>query len=132
MAFLRWNESDKMSFIEVENITKNFRVVQKKSGLKESFKSLFKREYKTIEAVKNISFKVNKGEIVGYIGPNGAGKSTTIKMLSGILTPTTGICKISGMIPWENRKEYVKKIGVVFGQRSQLYDHSVKEYSRLY
>ena len=110
-----------MSFIEVENITKNFRVVQKKSGLKESFKSLFKREYKTIEAVKNISFKVNKGEIVGYIGPNGAGKSTTIKMLSGILTPTTGICKISGMIPWENRKEYVKKIGVVFGQRSQLW-----------
>ena len=121
MAFLRWKESDKMSFIEVENITKNFRVVQKKSGLKESFKSLFKREYKTVEAVKDISFKVNKGEIVGYIGPNGAGKSTTIKMLSGILTPTTGICKISGMIPWENRKEYVKKIGVVFGQRSQLW-----------
>ena len=110
-----------MSFIEVSNITKTFKVVEKKSGLKESFKSLFKRDYKIIEAIKDISFKVEKGEIVGYIGPNGAGKSTTIKILSGILTPTSGKCKIGKMIPWENRKEYVKKIGVVFGQRSQLW-----------
>ena len=110
-----------MSFIEVSNITKTFKVVEKKSGLKESFKSFFKRDYKIIEAIKDISFKVEKGEIVGYIGPNGAGKSTTIKILSGILTPTSGKCKICKMIPWENRKEYVKKIGVVFGQRSQLW-----------
>ena len=110
-----------MSFIEVSNITKTFKVVEKKSGLKESFKSFFKRDYKIIEAIKDISFKVEKGEIVGYIGPNGAGKSTTIKILSGILTPTSGKCKIGKMIPWENRKEYVKKIGVVFGQRSQLW-----------
>lgn len=110
-----------MSFIEVSNITKTFKVVEKKSGLKESFKSFFKRDYKIIEAIKDISFKVEKGEVVGYIGPNGAGKSTTIKILSGILTPTSGKCKIGKMIPWENRKEYVKKIGVVFGQRSQLW-----------
>ena len=110
-----------MSFIEVSNITKTFKVAKKKSGLKESFKSFFKRDYKIIEAIKDISFKVEKGEIVGYIGPNGAGKSTTIKILSGILTPTSGKCKIGKMIPWENRKEYVKKIGVVFGQRSQLW-----------
>ena len=110
-----------MSFIEVSNITKTFKVVEKKSGLKESFKSFFKRDYKIIEAIKDISFKVEKGEIVGYIGPNGAGKSTTIKILSGILTPTSGKCKIGKMIPWENRKEYVKKIGVVIGQRSQLW-----------
>ena len=110
-----------MSFIEVSNITKTFKVAKKKSGVKESFKSFFKRDYKIIEAIKDISFKVEKGEIVGYIGPNGAGKSTTIKILSGILTPTSGKCKIGKMIPWENRKEYVKRIGVVFGQRSQLW-----------
>lgn len=110
-----------MSFIEVNHITKTFKVAKKKSGLKEAFKSFFKRDYKIVEAVKDISFSVKKGEIVGYIGPNGAGKSTTIKILSGILTPDSGKCKIGQMTPWENRKEYVKKIGVVFGQRSQLW-----------
>lgn len=110
-----------MSFIEVKHITKTYKVTQKKSGLKESFKAFFKREYKLIEAVKDISFSLQKGEIVGYIGPNGAGKSTTIKILSGILTPDSGKCKIGKMVPWEDRKEYVKKIGVVFGQRSQLW-----------
>lgn len=110
-----------MSFIEVNHITKTYQVAKKKSGLKESIKSFFKREYKIIEAVKDISFSIEKGEIVGYIGPNGAGKSTTIKMLSGILTPDSGKCKIAQITPWKNRKEYVKKIGVVFGQRSQLW-----------
>lgn len=121
MAFLRWKGVIKMSFIEVNHITKTFKVAKKKSGLKEAFKSFFKRDYKIVEAVKDISFSVKKGEIVGYIGPNGAGKSTTIKILSGILTPDSGKCKIGQMTPWENRKEYVKKIGVVFGQRSQLW-----------
>ena len=110
-----------MSFIEVEHINKTFKVSKRKSGIKDAIKSFFKRDYKIIEAIKDISFKVEKGEIVGYIGPNGAGKSTTIKILSGILTPTSGKCKIGKLIPWENRKEYVKKIGVVFGQRSQLW-----------
>ena len=110
-----------MSFIEVNHITKTFKVAKKKSGLKESFKSFFKRDYKLVEAVRDISFSIQKGEIVGYIGPNGAGKSTTIKILSGILTPDSGKCKIGKMIPSKDRKEYVKKIGVVFGQRSQLW-----------
>jgi ABC-2 type transport system ATP-binding protein len=111
----------KMSFIEVKQISKTFRVAKKRSGLKASIKSFFKREYMDVKAVDEISFSIDKGEIVGYIGPNGAGKSTTIKILSGILVPDSGKCKIKGMIPWKNRKEYVKNIGVVFGQRSQLW-----------
>ena len=110
-----------MSFIEVKQISKTFRVAKKKSGLKESIKSFFKREYIDIKAVDDVSFSIDKGEIVGYIGPNGAGKSTTIKILSGILVPDSGKCTIHGMTPWKNRVEYVKKIGVVFGQRSQLW-----------
>lgn len=110
-----------MSQIEVENVSKSFKVPKRNSGIKTTLKSFFKREYITIDAVKDISFKIDEGEIVGYIGPNGAGKSTTIKMLSGILTPDEGKIKISGMIPYVNRQKYVKQIGVVFGQRSQLW-----------
>lgn len=110
-----------MSIIEVNNISKSYRVVKKESGLKSSIKSFFKREYKIIEAVKDISFSIDEGEIVGYIGPNGAGKSTTIKILSGILTPNDGKCSINGFTPWLDRKNYVKQIGVVFGSRSQLW-----------
>ena len=110
-----------MSFIEVEQISKTFRVAKKKSGLKESIKSFFKREFIDVKAVEDISFSIEEGEIVGYIGPNGAGKSTTIKILSGILIPDSGECKIDGMTPWKDRVRYVKKIGVVFGQRSQLW-----------
>ena len=110
-----------MSFIEVNNISKTFKVSVRQSGLKNAVKSFFKRNYKYVDAIKDISFKVQKGEIVGYIGPNGAGKSTTIKILSGILIPSSGTCKVNKMTPWKQRKEYVKKIGVVFGQRSQLW-----------
>lgn len=110
-----------MSFIEVRQISKTFRVAKKKSGLKEAFRSFVKREYLNIKAVDDISFSIEKGEIVGYIGPNGAGKSTTIKILSGILNPDSGSCKIAGMTPWKERVKYVKKIGVVFGQKSQLW-----------
>lgn len=110
-----------MSIIEVNNITKSFRVAKKGKGLRESIKSFFKREYMIIDAVKDISFSIDKGEIIGYIGPNGAGKSTTIKILSGILTPDDGKCSVNGYTPWLDRKNYVKKIGVVFGQRSQLW-----------
>ena len=110
-----------MSFIEVKQISKTFRVAKKKSGLKASLISFFKRDYKDVKAVDEISFSIEKGEIVGYIGPNGAGKSTTIKILSGILVPDKGECRVQGMIPWKNRREYVKNIGVVFGQRSQLW-----------
>lgn len=110
-----------MSFIYVNNISKQFKVVKRPSGLKNAIRSFFKRDYKIIDAIKNVSFKINKGEIVGYIGPNGAGKSTTIKILSGILVPTSGTCKVKGFVPYNQREEYVKKIGVVFGQRSQLW-----------
>ena len=109
-----------MSFIKVNNISKSFKVAKRNSGLKAALKSFFKREYVTIDAVSNVSFEIEKGEIVGYIGPNGAGKSTTIKMLSGILTPSFGKITINGLDPIKDRKKYVSQIGVVFGQRSQL------------
>lgn len=110
-----------MSFIEVKHISKTFKIAKKEGGIKGSIKSFFKREYRNINAIDDISFSIEKGEIVGYIGPNGAGKSTTIKILSGILTPSEGEAIIDGMIPYKERKEYVKNIGVVFGQRSQLW-----------
>ncbi len=110
-----------MSFIEVKQISKTFKVAKKEAGLKNALKSFIKREYFDVKAVDDISFSIDKGEIVGYIGPNGAGKSTTIKIISGILNPDSGTCKVDNMIPWIDRKEYVKKIGVVFGQRSQLW-----------
>lgn len=110
-----------MSFIKVKQISKTFRIVKKKSGLRASIRSFFKREYMDVAAIQDVSFTIEKGEIVGYIGPNGAGKSTTIKILSGILVPDSGECKINGMVPWEDRVKYVKNIGVVFGQRSQLW-----------
>jgi ABC-2 type transport system ATP-binding protein len=109
-----------MSYINVDGISKTFKVAKRNSGLKAALKSFFKREYVSIDAVKDISFQIEKGEIVGYIGPNGAGKSTTIKMLSGILLPTAGSIKVNNLDPFKDRKKYVSKIGVVFGQRSQL------------
>ena len=109
-----------MSYIKVDGISKSFKVTKRNSGLKSALKSFFKREYITIDAVKNISFEIDKGEIVGYIGPNGAGKSTTIKMLCGILLPTAGNIRVNGMNPFADRQKYVSNIGVVFGQKSQL------------
>ena len=109
-----------MSYIEVKGISKTFKVSKRSSGLRNALKSFFKRKYVFVDAVKNISFSIEKGEIVGYIGPNGAGKSTTIKMLSGILLPTAGNIRVNKMDPFKDRKKYVSNIGVVFGQRSQL------------
>lgn len=107
--------------IHIENVTKEFKKVVKSPGLVGSVKSLFNRKYDVVKAVDDISFDVPKGEILGFIGANGAGKSTTIKMLTGILTPTEGRVEINGQIPYKNRKKYVKEIGVVFGQRTQLW-----------
>lgn len=107
--------------IELNNICKTYRVARRESGFGSAVKSLFKREYTIIHAINNISISINDGEMVGYIGPNGAGKSTTIKILSGILVPDSGTCRVNGQVPWKNRKEYVRQIGVVFGQRSQLW-----------
>lgn len=107
--------------IEFQNICKSYRVAKREAGFGNALKSVFKREYSTVNAINNISFSICDGEMVGYIGPNGAGKSTTIKILSGILTPDCGTCLVNGQVPWKDRKEYVRQIGVVFGQRSQLW-----------
>lgn len=107
--------------IEVENLSKSFKVVKREAGIGSALKSLIKPQYSTVDALKNVSFKIEEGEIVGYIGPNGAGKSTTIKIISGILVPDSGKCNILGYTPWKNRINHVKNIGVVFGQRSQLW-----------
>ena len=107
--------------IEVEHITKVYKVAKREAGLYNAVKALFSRKQDTVRALNDISFKIDDGEILAYIGPNGAGKSTTIKILCGILTPDKGNCIVDGYVPWKDRKSYVKNIGVVFGQRSQLW-----------
>ena len=109
------------SIIEIKNVTKEFRVLNRREGLKGSIKDLFSRNYKTVRAVDNISMNIQQGEIVGYLGPNGAGKSTTIKMMTGVLEPTSGEILVNGTVPYENRTKNAQGIGVVFGQRSQLW-----------
>ncbi len=104
-----------MSYIHVQSLSKYFQTLRK------SERGSFLREKKTIQALDDVSFDIEQGELIGYIGPNGAGKSTTVKILSGILTPDSGEALVGGRIPWKNRKEYVKHIGVVFGQRMQLW-----------
>lgn len=107
--------------IHVENMTKEFVTTKKYPGFKGAVKGLFTREKVRKVAVNDVSFDINKGEIVGYIGSNGAGKSTTIKMMTGILVPTKGSCTVNGLTPYEDRMENAKNIGVVFGQRTQLW-----------
>lgn len=107
--------------IQLQGINKSYKVAKRQTGLKQAAKALFYREHTTVEALKDVTFEITQGEIVGYIGPNGAGKSTTIKIMSGILVPDTGTCTIMDYTPWKDRAAYVKNIGVVFGQRSQLW-----------
>ncbi len=107
--------------ITMEHVCKSYKVAKRNAGMKEACKALFRREVETIHALSDVSFTIEDGEMVGYIGPNGAGKSSTIKILSGILTPESGSCLVDGRIPWKHRKEHVRRIGVVFGQRSQLW-----------
>ena len=106
--------------ITLSNISKIYKVASRSKGLWGAVKSFFNRKYKTIEALKDVSFTIKEGEIVGYIGPNGAGKSTTIKIMTGIIAPTSGECQINGFNPFKDRQRYVKNIGAVFGQRSNL------------
>ena len=107
--------------ITMENVSKSYKVAKRNAGFGEAVKSLFHREYETIQALKNVSFTIQDGEMVGYIGPNGAGKSSTIKILSGILTPDGGTVLVDGRVPYKDRIRHVGQIGVVFGQRSQLW-----------
>ncbi|WP_379148656.1 ABC transporter ATP-binding protein [Paenibacillus sp. sgz500992] len=110
-----------MNAIQVQDLRKTFKVQKNREGLKGAFADLFKREYSEVTAVKDISFTIPQGEICGYIGENGAGKSTTIKMLTGILVPTAGSLTVGGFVPYAEREKFVQNIGVVFGQRSQLW-----------
>ncbi|HEP1528852.1 TPA: ATP-binding cassette domain-containing protein [Streptococcus pyogenes] len=110
-----------MVMIEVSHLQKNFSKTIKEPGLKGALKSFVHPQREIFEAVKGLSFEVPKGQILGFIGANGAGKSTTIKMLTGILNPTSGYCRINGKIPQDNRQDYVRDIGAVFGQRTQLW-----------
>ncbi|MCL2078315.1 MAG: ATP-binding cassette domain-containing protein [Oscillospiraceae bacterium] len=107
--------------IVLEKINKTFRVAKRQAGFGRAVKALFSREYEIIHALSDVSFTIRDGEMVGYIGPNGAGKSTTIKIMCGILTPDSGACDIDGRTPWRERTAHVRDIGVVFGQRSQLW-----------
>jgi ABC-2 type transport system ATP-binding protein len=110
-----------MSLIHIQNLNKHFKILNRREGLTGAFRDLFSGNYRTVEAVNGISYDIEAGEIVGYIGPNGAGKSTTIKMMTGILKPTSGTILINGLAPYENRIRQAQIMGVVFGQRTQLW-----------
>jgi len=110
-----------MPQITVENLGKIYRVAARDPGLAGAFRGLFRRRHREVVALDQVSFSLQKGELLGLIGPNGAGKSTTIKILSGILRPSSGRCEVGGLVPWEQRIQHVARIGVVFGQRTQLW-----------
>ncbi|MGA8185275.1 MAG: ATP-binding cassette domain-containing protein, partial [Terriglobia bacterium] len=107
--------------IEVQDLTKEFRSFRRREGVWGAIQNLFVRDRITVSAVDHVSFTIEPGEVVGYIGANGAGKSTTVKMLTGILVPTGGSIVANGFVPWRDRRRYTKHIGVVFGQRTQLW-----------
>ncbi len=118
--------------VQAEGLTKDFRTFQRKEGIRGAIENLFVRRYQTVRAVDSVSFRIQPGEMVGYIGPNGAGKSTTVKMLTGILAPTAGTATVNGFVPYRDRTRYTRTIGVVFGQRTQLWwDIAVIESFRL-
>jgi ABC-2 type transport system ATP-binding protein len=114
--------------IVVEGLNKTYRIAERSAGIRGAFVGLFRRRSRTVHALKDVSFSLSRGELLGFIGPNGAGKSTTLKILSGILRPDSGRCEIDGLTPWRARIAHVARIGVVFGQRSQLFwDLPVRE-----
>jgi ABC-type uncharacterized transport system ATPase subunit len=110
-----------VSGIVLQDVTKHFRILNRREGFGGALRDLFSRDYRTVKAVDGISFAIPQGELVGFIGPNGAGKSTTIKMLTGVLEPTGGTMTVDGFVPFRQRRRYVQNIGIVFGQRTQLW-----------
>lgn len=122
-----------MSIIEVRGLTKSYRVYKKREGLGESVKGLFRREYKDVEAVKGIDLDVDQGEFVAFLGPNGAGKTTTLKLLSGVINPTSGSASVMGFTPWQRKNEYRRRFALVMGQKNQLWwDLPAQESYRLH
>ncbi len=110
-----------MGGIRIDGVTKHYRVLKRREGLGGAVRDLFSRNYDTVKAVDGIGLSIEPGELVGFIGPNGAGKSTTIKMLSGVLEPSSGTIEVDGFVPYRQRRRYVERIGIVFGQRTQLW-----------
>ena len=122
-----------MSIIQIDQLTKSYRVYQKKEGLAESVRGLFHRQYKTVEAVRGISLSVQPGEFVAFLGPNGAGKTTTLKLLSGVIYPTSGSASVMGFVPWKRDMEYRRRFALVMGQKNQLWwDLPAQESFRLH
>ena len=122
-----------MSIIQIDQLTKSYRVNQQKEGLLESVRGLFHRDYKTVEAVRGISLRVEPGEFVAFLGPNGAGKTTTLKLLSGVIYPTSGTASVMGFVPWKRDMEYRRRFALVMGQKNQLWwDLPAQESFRLH
>jgi ABC-2 type transport system ATP-binding protein len=122
-----------MPIIEVRELTKSYRVFKKREGLMESVKGLFHREYTEVQAVRGINLQVEQGEFVAFLGPNGAGKTTTLKLLSGVINPTSGEATVMGYVPWERRNEYRRRFALVMGQKNQLWwDLPAQESYRLH
>jgi ABC-2 type transport system ATP-binding protein len=110
-----------MSTIEIKSLAKSYRIYQKKEGLASAFTGLFRREYRLVEAVKGIDLSVEQGEFVAFLGPNGAGKTTTLKLLSGVITPTSGTARVLGYVPWRRENAYRRRFALVMGQKNQLW-----------
>ncbi len=122
-----------MPIIEVRQLTKSYRVYKKREGLSESIRGLFRREYSEVEAVRGIDLDVEQGELVAFLGPNGAGKTTTLKLLSGVINPTSGSATVMGFIPWQRKNEYRRRFALVMGQKNQLWwDLPAQESYRLH
>ena len=122
-----------MSIIEVRELTKSYRVFKKREGLMESVRGLFHRDYTEVQAVRGINLSVEQGEFVAFLGPNGAGKTTTLKLLSGVINPSSGTATVMGYVPWERKNEYRRRFALVMGQKNQLWwDLPAQESFRLH
>jgi ABC-2 type transport system ATP-binding protein len=122
-----------MSLIEISGLSKSYRVYQKQEGLRASLTGLFRRQYKTVKAVREIDLTVEEGEFVAFLGPNGAGKTTTLKLLSGVITPSSGEARVMGFVPWKRDNAYRRRFALVMGQKNQLWwDLPAQESFRLH
>src|SRR4029078_4515742 len=122
-----------MAVIEIEQLSKSYRVYQKQEGLLAAMRGLFRREYREVQAVRDVSLTVEKGEFVAFLGPNGAGKTTTLKLLSGVIYPSSGTARVMGYVPWKRENAYRRRFALVMGQKNQLWwDLPAQESFRLH